>query len=141
MKGDDNTSFFHISALKHRKRNQIKKIKDDLGVEATTLAQIGLLGTGYFQHALSKPVEAPNLVVDDLLLDFVPTLLTTLDNVDILHFVTPKEDRLVDFSMGAFKVPVLDGFSSTFFQEHWNIMGEDLYLVTIDFFKSSKLLK
>jgi hypothetical protein len=38
------------------------------------------------------------------------------------------------------KAPGLDGYSSFFFKQAWNVVGEDLCVVVHDFFHSGRLL-
>lgn len=45
---DRYTSFFHVFALKHKKRNQITKLHNEQGVVVNTPTQISLLVVDYF---------------------------------------------------------------------------------------------
>lgn len=126
-KGGQNTSFFHVPALKHQKRNQIKKLKNEVGIEVSNPVQIGRLATNHFQQAYSLLDEVPTPGLVDMLLDPLPTPINREDNISILRAVTYEEVHSVVFSMGAFKAPGLDGFPLDFFQTFWEIVGGGSY--------------
>lgn len=112
--GDRNTSFFHISTVKHKKRNRINKLHNAQGEVFNSPPLIGLVVADYFMKAYEAPVEAPNLTLDNLLLDSLLNLISQIDNVGILSTVTLEEVKLATFSMGAYKAPGPDGFPPTF---------------------------
>lgn len=81
-KGEHNS--FHILALNlHTKRNQIKNLKDDLGIEGTTLSHIGFMASTYFQHSFYALSINPTTTLDDHLFDNTPSILTNIDSVSI----------------------------------------------------------
>ena len=61
--GDRNTSFFHHFATARKKRNAIKKLKDNDGNRKEGDVQVGALAVDYFKELFSAEVYAPNLDV------------------------------------------------------------------------------
>lgn len=56
--GDNNTSFFHASVKENRQKNQLTKLVDDDGVEASSTPQMGKIATAYFDNLFSSTGSA-----------------------------------------------------------------------------------
>uniref|UniRef100_A0A803PA33 Reverse transcriptase domain-containing protein n=1 Tax=Cannabis sativa TaxID=3483 RepID=A0A803PA33_CANSA len=68
--------------------------------------------------------------------------MVTPDQADYLLQQFNKEDiRKAAFSIPANKSPGLDGFSSNFFQDNWEIIGDDICEVVLTFLDSGNILK
>jgi len=140
--GDRNTSFFHLSAMKHRKANSISKLCLENGNIIIEDTEIGDQAVLFFQNLLSdQGSNAGNGRVMDQFIDKIPCLITKEDNSKMLKPISEEEVHVVLFSMGPFKAPGPDGFPPIFFQEYSDIVGADLTAVVRDFFRTGKLLK
>ncbi|XP_074305227.1 uncharacterized protein LOC141640275 [Silene latifolia] len=59
----------------------------------------------------------------------------------LLAHVTKTEIKNVIFSIPDHKAPGPNGFSSAFFKDSWNIVGEDVCQAILDFFHTGKMLQ
>ena len=64
----------------------------------------------------------------------IPSLVTTVENVFLTS--VPSIDEIQDavFAMDAASAPGLDGFSSRFYKNCWDVVGSDVVLAVQDFF-------
>ncbi|XP_074291146.1 uncharacterized protein LOC141617914 [Silene latifolia] len=88
-----------------------------------------LLGTS---HSTS-PVHIPTVSTGKLITDHHKTLL--------LSSVSAAEIKGAFFSIPSSKSPGPDGYSSQFFKDSWDIVGENIISAAHDFFHSGRLLK
>ena len=68
-------------------------------------------------------------------------LVTVDDNDILLQPVHELEFKDAIFQMVKFKIPGPDGFRAVFFEDHWNIVKEDICTTIKSFFKEGKLLR
>ncbi|CAN1147216.1 Transposon TX1 uncharacterized 149 kDa protein [Linum perenne] len=140
QKGDQNTSFFHISVAQRRYRNQVTSLKDDNGVLHSSPAALGNIATQFYQNIFKTSQPPTNLSNIFPIQDFLPRIKPEW-NEELTKPITPLCVHQAIFSIGGSQAPGSDGFTCLFFQQYWDIVGPDLTTVVIDFFSSTEMLK
>eukprot|EP00253_Pinus_taeda_P017272 PITA_17272 len=121
--GDRNTSFFHKQAESRKCFNSITEIKEGDIIDKD-FANIKHATHHHFKCLYS--VEA-NTHQNFYLLDGVPTLISAEENHYLENKVTVEEVKSALDAMDPDKSPGPDGFSASFLQTCWHIVGKDLY--------------
>ena len=130
--GDNNTGFFHASVKATRQRNQITKLVDDEGREFSTIGLMGKVATDYFEK-LFKSSEGESL---NGYFDGFEARVTDAMNQRLIREVTNAEIRDAVFAIKSSSSPGCDGMSSLFFQEYWDVVGEDVIREVKGFFQT-----
>ncbi|CAN6675688.1 unnamed protein product [Malus baccata var. baccata] len=124
--GDANTNFFHNSTLQRRRRNQIIKIKDELGNWVEQPGSVRKLVEDHFIHTFTTG-EARNW---GTLLDCISPRVTEDMNLALLKPVSEDEVKTAIFKMGGLKAPGPDDFQGIFYQSFWeHVYGDVCALV------------
>lgn len=134
-----NTTFFHRSLEKRRRVNRIYEIENKDGICAKTPSDIEkafieyyqeLLGSDvrYREHANSGIVSRGALVIEER-------------RRVLCNPVTTSEIKNSLWAIGGEKAPGLDGFSSQFFKDNWEVIKDDVVDAVKSFFSSGTLLK
>ena len=120
--GDRNTSFFHSFASARRKKNLIKRLKDNNNnwVEGTDLLK--LLIQNYFANLFTSEID----VIDPAVLEKVQPRVTQEMNAKLLAPFSAEEVKKAAFSIGDFKAPGPDGLHAVFYKRFWHICGEEI---------------
>eukprot|EP00253_Pinus_taeda_P008456 PITA_08456 len=121
--GDRNTSFFQKHAESRKGFNSISEIK-----EADTIhkdfASIKRAAHNHFKGLYS---EENNTNQNFRLLDGIPSSISVEMSHQIESEVTMDEVKRALYAMNPDKSPGLDGFTASFLQNCWDIVGKDLY--------------
>ncbi|CAN6715757.1 unnamed protein product [Malus baccata var. baccata] len=104
--GDANTNFFHNSTLQRRQRNQIIKIKDELGNWVEQPGRVRKLVEDHFMQTFTSG-GARNW---GSLLECISPRVTEDMNQALLKPVSEDEIKTAIFKMGGLKAPGPDGF-------------------------------
>jgi hypothetical protein len=120
--GDRNTSFFHHYATARRKKNFIKKLKNDQEEWSEGTDQLKPLIYHYFANLFMSEVNE----LDPAMMDKIMPRVTDLMNEKLLAPFTPEDVKKAAFSIGDFKAPGPDGLHAVFYKKFWNICGEDI---------------
>ena len=72
--------------------------------------------------------------------DQVDAVVTPQMNNDLLREFTREEIHCALFQMSPSKAPGPDGMTALFFQKFWHIVGDDVSLAILDFFRSGRML-
>ena len=102
--GDKNTSYFHNFAKERRKRNLIKKLRDDNGGWLEDTASLNPMISDYFAGLFSTEVDEP----DPELLDKVVPKVSEQMNEQLLKPYSAEEVKKALFSIGDMKAPGSD---------------------------------
>ncbi|XP_062100181.1 uncharacterized protein LOC133806062 [Humulus lupulus] len=133
--GDPNTKFFHASANKRRRRNQIVALKDDEGVLRDWDNGLGTVMVDYFKHLFSASSTDWHSVTE-----CISASISEDVNMDLVRPIESEEVKQALFQMHPDKSPGPDGFSPGFYQKFWDIVGEDIISMVQDFFTTGTFL-
>ena len=120
--GDKNTSFFHARANGRRKKNTIQGLFDNSSTWHTEESNILSIATDYFQNLFSTSNPTPSTDI----LDNIPTTITPQMNENLNKPYTEEEIVNAFRDIGPRKAPGIDGFPSSFYRQHWDILGKDI---------------
>nr|XP_028964583.1 uncharacterized protein LOC114827108 [Malus domestica] len=120
--GDANTKFFHNSTLQRRRRNQIIKIKDELGNWVEQPGRVRKLVEYHFIHTFTTG-GARNW---GSFLDCISPRVTEDMNLALFKPVSEDEIKTAIFKMGGLKAPGPDGFQGIFYQSFLEHVYEDV---------------
>ncbi|KAL2250164.1 UNVERIFIED_CONTAM: hypothetical protein Sindi_2490100 [Sesamum indicum] len=126
-RGTGNTKSFHDMLNRNVARNSILTVTKEDGSILT--AYISLLGT-----------EVHTLPVDNGVFEWGPEL-SFEHTLDLCRAITLLEIKETIFQISENKAPDPDGYSSGFFKIAWNVVGDQVYKVVIDFFSSGRMLR
>jgi hypothetical protein len=130
--GDRNTKFYHACANQRKKSNQIYKIKDEQGMIWEAQGDIEKTFVNYFSGLFSTDC-AGNL---DLCLTHLDKRVTRSMNESLLRPFEVEEVSFALNQMGPLKAPGPDGLSAGFFQNHWDILGDEVCQLVLDILNS-----
>ncbi|XP_074305781.1 uncharacterized protein LOC141641002 [Silene latifolia] len=136
--GDGNTKFFHSAIKARRMQNKILAIKDMDGKMASTALEIEEAFIHYYQKLLGACTPVTRV--------HIPTVrkgsVVNLDQRNILTAeVTSSEIKEALDTIPPNKAPGPDGFTSQFFKDAYEVVGNDLIEAVQEFFNSGKMLK
>jgi hypothetical protein len=120
--GDRNTTFFHNFASAHRKKNMIKKLKDNDGIWVEGTDLLKPLVFDYFSNLFSSEVQ----VTDQAVLEKIAPRITPEMNEKLLAPFSAEDVKKAAFSIGDYKAPGPDGLHAIFYKKFWSICGEDI---------------
>ncbi|WVZ54295.1 hypothetical protein U9M48_005117 [Paspalum notatum var. saurae] len=118
-KGDRNTKFFHAYASERRRRNHIKKLKDDSGGEVQGRHLKQFIANQYQNLFLSLAGGH-----EDFVIDRVQRRVTQEMNESLLAPFSGEEVWKALESIGDLKAPGPDGMPAVFYKQFWNLIGE-----------------
>ncbi|XP_074266109.1 uncharacterized protein LOC141588575 [Silene latifolia] len=134
--GDSNTSYFHGIIKARRNSNSIYQIKDHEGQLHKEEKDIQQAFLKYYQMLLGS--KSNTIQVNEAIVR--KGSLCNEDHAQILLSpVTRNEVKEVMFSIPNDKAPGPDGYSSKFFKDSWNIVGNDVINAVLDY--SGQILK
>lgn len=139
MEGDKNTRFFHMSTIKHKASNRIKKLMVD-NVELVKEEEIRNEAKSFFSDLLCRDQSLDDDVQNSFLWN-IPCLIDEHKNAFLTSIPSDLKIRNVVFSFEDNKAPRPDDFPMFFFQEFRDIVGKDVSNGVKEFFGARKLLK
>ncbi|GKV19300.1 hypothetical protein SLEP1_g29582 [Rubroshorea leprosula] len=135
--GDRNSKYFHAMASRRRQNNYIFQLQNEQGtlLEGTD----SLLDHAYthFQQAYDSLETCSFNQIEGL----IRPLVTTEMNEDLCRAASEEEIRATVFQMGALKAPGVDGFPRCFYQQHWDLVGNDVCRAVQHFFTNGFMLR
>lgn len=135
--GDRNTRFFHLTTIQRRQRNQVVKIKDANGDWQTDPDFIANAIQDHFSKLYAIP---PSREFEDVL-SLMNPIVSDEVNTALTKPVCMEEVQRVAFQMGPLKAPGSDGFPGLFYQEYWDVVGEDVFAAIKEFFQKGQILR
>ncbi|XP_062113923.1 uncharacterized protein LOC133824924 [Humulus lupulus] len=137
--GDDNTSFFHTSIRHRRVVNRIYSIKDTDGVWVDKPDQVIVAFLKFYYRLLGSKMDGRKSVLPQVI-NQGPKI--TKDQMSLLTSEFSNEEvKAAVFGIPGNKSPGLDGFSSFFFQDNWEVVGNSVYEAVKSFLHTGRLLK
>ncbi|KAI9201019.1 hypothetical protein LWI28_016717 [Acer negundo] len=130
--GDRNTSFFHASIKRKQYRNTISalSINGVLSEDRPTIRDhIISYHSGLFSSDVPR-VGRDLSIVDDV----IPSLVTVVENAFLTSVSSADDIHDTVFVINAASAPRPDGFSGSFYQRCWDVVGSDVVLAVQDFF-------
>ena len=111
----------------------------DSGIRLHEPTDIHAAAVIYFEALFSAPssLAIPVQSMDS----FITKSISSGQAADLLKIVSPAEIKETIFRKKAEKAPGPDGFSASFFQKAWHIVGEEVTQVVLHFFHTGRLLK
>ena len=120
--GDQNTSFFHGFATARKKKNFIKKLKNNDGEWVDDQPGLQILACEYFSDLFTAGVHEPDLNVIEKV---IPRVDQAMNDILTAPY-TREEVKKALFNIGDLKAPGPDGLHAVFYKRFWHIIGEDL---------------
>ncbi|XP_021805547.1 uncharacterized protein LOC110749696, partial [Prunus avium] len=137
QEGDRNTKFFHLTTIVRRRKNRIEKLKNDNDLWVEEAEGLKELAVNYFLGLFSMtPRDHSGLSM--------PNLFPSINDVDLNGLVARVDISEVKeslFNIGGLKAPGVDGFPACFYQNQWNMCGNDIYDLVSQVFRERHILK
>ncbi|XP_073363317.1 uncharacterized protein [Aegilops tauschii subsp. strangulata] len=130
--GDRNIEFFHRKAVWRARKNKVRSLIDNNGVEHADHKAMGGLVQEYFQNIFSKDTSLNPTPVVNL---FEP-VVTDAMNVNLCAEFSEKEIADGLFQIGPLKAPGSDGLPARFFQRNWSIFKDEIVSAVRKFFQT-----
>lgn len=128
--GDANTRFFHATVKDRHRRQRICAIKNDTGTLITTQKAIQDEAISFFSN-LFKEEDCSEM---EHLLHGIPDILDSSDTNSLLMPITQKEVEEAVWKLDPDSAAGPDGYTGYFFRHCWEIIQQDVYMATLDFF-------
>uniref|UniRef100_A0A803PDL7 Reverse transcriptase domain-containing protein n=1 Tax=Cannabis sativa TaxID=3483 RepID=A0A803PDL7_CANSA len=132
--GDKNSKYFHASASKRRRNNQLSSLKDDNGNLVSWDNGLDKVVIKYFEDLFL----AGSSDWEDVL-QCVDSSISTQQNEDLLRPISETEVKTALFQMHPDKSPGPDGMNPAFYQKYWHIVGHDVVVSVQKFFCSCSM--
>ena len=133
--GDQNSGFFHAITRERRTINKFSVIEDANGRAMYEEDHIVNTISEYYRDLFSSRQTTSLQVIDEVLFP----LITTDMNDALIRIPDKHEIKRAVFSINPDKAPGLDGFSASFYQSFWDIIGDDVTAEVGNFFTSNTL--
>lgn len=125
--GDHNTKFFHSKASE-RKKNTISKIQDEDGEWWEAEDNIANVAMNYFERLITTSQPRNMMVVAES----IQSRVTPEMNHDLISEFTREEVEVALKQMHPSEAPGPDGLSALFFQNYWEVVGNDVFSVILN---------
>ena len=128
--GDRNLRFFHLSTLVWRRRNRIEEIKleDESWINNRSDIQ------SYFEDKFKTLYHTSDPQVPKDLENLIAPCISEEENRELCRVPSKEEIRNVVFGMKSLKALGPDCFPALFSKHYWDIVGDQVVLVTQSFF-------
>lgn len=129
--GDRNTNFFHATTIQRRGRNRIQRLRSAGGswIEGQDNLFNEIL-THYREVYQTQPGQHVNTC-----LSFIPSFVTPEINDVLLQPISIMEIKRAVDGLGALKSPGPDGLNGLLYQNHWEVVQDDVCNAVTEFFQ------
>ena len=117
--GDANTAYFHAVTKGRKTKNRMAVMEDDSGVPWFEEDQIASVICKYYNFLFSSSQNDGQHTVWEAL----QPCITQQINENLIRDPCPEEIREATFAIHPDKAPGPDGFSASFFQANWSVVG------------------
>ncbi|XP_062114671.1 uncharacterized protein LOC133825786 [Humulus lupulus] len=136
--GDENSAFFHSSIKERRCQNMIYYIIN-AGIRVENPDEVTEAFFSYYQTLLGTQMDNRHQVKNSVMAHG-PVL--SRQQVGFLSAEFTKEDiKAAVFSIPGMKAPGPDGYCSYFFQDNWELVGDEISEAILSFLHTGQLLK
>lgn len=133
--GDSNTGYFHAVAKNRTARNRLSVITDKTGVPVFDEEDISKVISNYYADLFQSCGFDGQQTISEAL----RPCITDEQNEHLIALPQAKEIKEATFSTNADKAPGPDGFSASFFQSNWDIVGPAVVKEVQLFFSTGSL--
>ena len=121
VEGDSNTKFFHQFASARKQKNSIVRLQDDHGQWQSWNAGLEDMIKSYFTDIFtSRGCEGGDIF------NCVQSKVTEIQNQELIRLFEAMEIKEALFAMHPDKAPGPNGMNPGFYQQFWDIVGEDV---------------
>lgn len=124
-----NTAYFHSKASNRRKRNKLKGLEDSNGVIHKNQEGMKQVVTDYFTNLFV--MSRPKITIDHV--DFINERVTSDMVAQLSRPYTRLEVEAALSDMHPCKSPGLDGLLALFYKKYWDLVGDDICDVVLNF--------
>ncbi|KAE8804217.1 hypothetical protein D1007_19788 [Hordeum vulgare] len=135
--GDRNTGYFQAQASQRKRINRIESLVRVDGTRCSQPDEIQAEISLFYQELYTSRGFHPL----DALLDSVPVRVSGDMNDALTKAYTEEEIRYALFQMAPSKAPGVDGFTTGFFQRHWQTLKKDIVPALLEFLNGGDLLE
>ncbi|XP_060965356.1 uncharacterized protein LOC133034315 [Cannabis sativa] len=137
--GDNNTALFHGSIKQRLRENRIFYIEQKNGERVNDLVMVQEAFLEYYKSLLGTNMENRKSVVKSVLRRGP---VVSQEHAELLmRKITIEEVKKAAFDIPGSKSPGPDGYSSYFFQDNWDSIGDSIFQAVSSFLESSRILK
>lgn len=133
--GDRNSNFFHAVTRGRRARNRFSVIENEAGHAFYEEDQIVDAFVTFYRQLFTAGNSDSQAVIEEAL----SPKITLENNLSLIALPNKAEVREAIFAINPDKAPGPDGFSAGFYQQFWDIVGDDVYCDIRGFFETSHL--
>ncbi|KAJ0935111.1 putative RNA-directed DNA polymerase [Helianthus annuus] len=134
--GDSNTKFFHNCVKTRNACNKILQVKDTNGNQFKG-DEVYTVLVDHYTDFLGKMHTVEKLEVNGLFSNALDSNAAAF----MIRQVTREEVKSAMFSIGENKAPGPDGYTSAFFKNSWEIVGDEVTKAILEFSNNGKLLQ
>lgn len=138
--GEQNTKFFHKSAMDYRSANRILELKNNEGEILKNHNEIAVLLTDHFHSIAQEPTIQREEAIKEIT-NAIPKSITEDQNWALRRVISLEEVEEAVRSMPNDKAPGPDGFTINFYKACWHIVKHEVWEVVEDSRQSKSILK
>nr|XP_009606476.1 uncharacterized protein LOC104100838 [Nicotiana tomentosiformis] len=121
VEGDRNTRFSHKHVNGKRQKLQLKRIQNHDGTWIVSQDQLADAAVEFYQKQFTQEDDS----TCSKLLSNVPPMVSSDQNIELCRISTIEEVKAIIFALSGESAGGPDGFTGIFFQESWDIIGEE----------------
>eukprot|EP00253_Pinus_taeda_P013888 PITA_13888 len=138
--GEQNTKFFHRSAIDYRNANKILELKNSEGEILINHKDISDLLSNHFSNIAREPNVNREAAIQEIT-NAIPNSITGEQNWSLRKRITMEEVEEAVRSMPNDKAPGPDGFTINFYKVCWEIVKNNIWEIVEDSRRSKTILK
>nr|XP_016471243.1 PREDICTED: uncharacterized protein LOC107793412 [Nicotiana tabacum] len=135
--GDRNTRFFHNHVNGKRHKLQLKRIQNADSDWIENHKEMATTATEFYEKQFSQEEEP----TDFSMLSNVPAMVIVNQNLELSSYPTIDEVKQAVFTLSGDSGSGPDRFTCMFYQECWDIIGQDIHLMVLHFYGGLALSK
>ncbi|CAB4268374.1 unnamed protein product [Prunus armeniaca] len=133
--GDKNTKFFHTTTLARRRRNLMKGLEDEFGQWQDDTQDMKRIAFEYFSKIFTT--DRPTQIVE--ITECVTRKVQPQQNASLIKPVSDTEIVEAVKALHPTKSPGPDGFTGSFYQHYWEVIGADVIMAVKSFFETGRM--